>query len=701
MTGTTLDVMATHQFNDQRAQELLPRDVWKRFRDLRESGEDLSGEDMDAIAECLFEWSTGLGAVNFAHIFYPARSSGAQIGGAAGMKHDSFVELDHGAPSAIKPIVLSFEGKRMFTGETDGSSFPNGGLRATHTAAGFTSWDRSSAPWVYGDTLYIPCVLVSHYGHALDEKTPLLRSSDAICRESRRLMQHTEFEAESTKVTINMGCEQEFFVIDREMYMKRPDLFACGRTLIGAAPPRGQNTDLNYFGTIPPRVKALFEEFQERAWKLGISSMVSHNEVAPAQHEFAPIYLVANAAADQNILSMDVLNQVAIDHGLMVLFHEKPFKGLNGSGKHNNWGLTTSTGKNVFSPGTTDAHQRNFMAMVSCLAYACYKHGDVIRVGVATATNDHRLGAQEAPPAIISLYTGIGMEEHIRKIIDGAPLEGYKEEKGKLDTGARACVNLVRNLEDRNRTAPFPFCGNRFEFRAVGSAQNINFPLTMLNTAVAEGMHILSSKVESGTPLRDAVAEMFRENWDTIFNGNGYGEEWNGEGGEAERRGLLNLRTSVDAYEYLNSAKNQTLFDSMKVLSPKELKARQEVLYENYSQHVLIEANCMVDMMETGVLPACARDLQGYAGTALSGRREEIYAKVAAKAEELKLCVDALPHNGGHEESRYCCDVILPAMETLRAACDQAEGKCAAALWPYPNYSALTLGHHSEPPLRG
>ena len=323
--------MSTHQFNDQRMKAMLPKDVWQRFRDARAAGEDLSKEDMQAIADVLFKWATGLGAVNFAHIFYPARSTGAQIGGAAGMKHDAFVELDHGAPSAIKPIVLSFEGKRLFTGETDGSSFPNGDLRATHTAAGFTSWDRSSAPWVYLDSLYIPCVLVSHYGDAIDEKTPLLRASDAIEREALRLMQHTGFETDSTAVTINMGCEQgkaqpssqsasfcyltqpvctcsrrsEFFVIDREMYMRRPDLVNCGRTLIGKPPPRGQNTDLNYFGTIPPRVHALFQDFQERAWKLGISAMVAHNEVAPAQHEFAPIYLVANAAADQNILSMD------------------------------------------------------------------------------------------------------------------------------------------------------------------------------------------------------------------------------------------------------------------------------------------------------------------------------------------------------------------------------------------------------------
>jgi glutamine synthetase len=304
-TGTPLDCMASHQFNDQRMKELLPRDVWQRFRDTRETGEDLSEDDMDAIAECMFTWSTGLGAVNFSHVFYPVRSTGAQIGGAAGMKHDAFVELDHAAPSAIKPITLHFEGKRLFTGETDGSSFPNGGLRNTHTAAGFTSWDRSSSPWVYKDTLYIPCVLVSHYGDALDEKTPLLRASDALNRESLRLMQHTGFEVDSTKVTVNMGCEQEFFVVDREMFMRRPDLMNCGRTLIGAPPARGQNTDLNYFGAMPPRVHALFQDFQERAWKLGISAMVAHNEVAPAQHEFAPIYLVANAAADQNILSMD------------------------------------------------------------------------------------------------------------------------------------------------------------------------------------------------------------------------------------------------------------------------------------------------------------------------------------------------------------------------------------------------------------
>jgi glutamine synthetase len=341
------------------------------------------------------------------------------------------------------------------------------------------------------------------------------------------------------------------------------------------------------------------------------------------------------------------------------------------------------------------------MAMVSCLAYACYKHGDVIRTGVATATNDHRLGAQEAPPAIISLYTGLGMEEHIKAIMKGGPLEGYKEEKGKLDTGSVACVNLVRNLEDRNRTAPFPFCGNRFEFRAVGSAQNINFPLTMVNTAVAEGMSILSGKIEAGMNLRDAVAEMFELNWDTIFNGNGYSEEWNGPGGEAEQRGLLNLRTSVDAYDTLNSEKNQTLFSTMGVFKPRELEARQEVLYENYVQHILIESNTLIDMMKTGVIPACARDLQGYAGTSLAGRREELYSTVAAKTDTLAQYVQNLPHGGLAVEAKYCCEVILPAMDILRDSCDEAEGECAAALWPFPKYSTLTLSHHSEPPIQG
>ena len=650
--------------------------------------------------ETLFNWATGLGAVNFAHIFYPCRSTGAQIGGAAGMKHDSFVELDHGAPSAIKPIILHFEGKRLFTGETDGSSFPNGELRATHTAAGFTSWDRASAPWVYLDSLYIPCVLVSHYGDALDEKTPLLRASDAISKEAIRLMQYTGFETDSTNVTINMGCEQEFFVIDREMYLRRPDLVNCGRTLVGKQPPRGQNTDLNYFGAIPPRVHAFFADFRERAWKLGISAMVAHNEVAPGQHEFAPIYSVANSASDTNILSMDVLNHTAIDHGLTVLFHEKPFKGLNGSGKHNNWGLTTSTGKNVFSPGKTPEHQRNFMAMVACLAYMCHKHGDVLRIGVATATNDHRLGAQEAPPAIISLYTGTTMYDHIESIMEGGPLEGYEEKKGKLDTRAKATINLERNLEDRNRTAPFPFCGNRFEFRAVGSAQNINFPLAMLNAAVAEGMSLLSEKCEGGMDIRDAVAEMFQEHKATIFNGNGYSEEWNGPGGEAEQRGLLNLRTSVDAYEHLCSEKNEQLFDSMGVFKPKELRARQEVLYENYSQQILIEANTLLDMMKQGAIPACARDLQGYTGTPLAGKREGLYGMLAAQTDQLESIVASLPHGDDlHAEARYCCDEILPAMDALRDTCDEAEGLCAAGLWPFPSYTQLAFSHHSEPPL--
>jgi len=498
---------------------------------------------------------------------------------------------------------------------------------------------------------------------------------------------------ESKQVVANVGWEQEFFCIDRESFLARPDLMACGRTLIGAQPPRGQQTDYNYFNKINPRVKSFLEDCQHEFFKVGIPNSVYHNEVAPGQHEICPIFSLTQVATDQNTLAMEIMEDVSAKHDIVTLFHEKPFAGLNGSGKHNNWGLNTDSGKNIYTPGSSESSQNEFFAFTAALARALHVHGDVVRAGVATAGNDHRLGAQEAPPAIISLCTGLNMEEHINNIIAGGPLAGYAADGQFVDAGTPSVSPIPAGMEDRNRTAPFPFCGNRFEFRAVGSAQNIAFPLALLNTAVAESIGILADKIEGGQPVRDAVAEMYKEHLPVIFSGNGYSDEWPAE---AEKRGLKNLKNTVEAVETLNSEKNQELFSSMKVFNKAELAARQETMFEQYTGALTIEAASMLDMVNTGVVPACADDLQTFKGTELGGNRKTVYEGVVAGAEMLRNGLDGLPNAEPRDQARYCLEVLKPAMEELRHSCDEAEGLIQAQVYPFPKYKDMLFSIQSE-----
>jgi len=425
-------------------------------------------------------------------------------------------------------------------------------------------------------------------------------------------------DTETREVVSNNGPEQEFFLIDRELYVKRPDLIACGRTVVGAPPPKGQEECLNYFGTLAPKIKAVLVDFHTQMWKLGMSNAVMHNEVAPGQHEISPIFALSNVSADQNALCQDVLSHSAMAHGLTLLLHEKPFAGINGSGKHCNWGLNTDTGKNLYVPGKTKQDQQTFVAFVAALTYAIKNHGDALRASIGHAGNDHRLGAQEAPPAIISLGTGESLENHLKEVIAGGPLDGYGDAVTELKGICSAVADLNARFEDRNRTAPVPFCGNRFEFRAVGSSQNIGFPLAVLNTAVAEGLSKLSSMIEGGKTPRDAVALMLSDNFDAVFNGDGYSEEWQVE---AARRGLPNYKVGVEAVDHLTDAKNVELFEKMKVMSERELVARKSVLFKAYANILTIEAQTMVKMMDTGVIPSCAKDLKSYQGTDLGGDR--------------------------------------------------------------------------------
>ncbi len=692
----SLTDIGSHRFDDHKLKSSVSSEAYSEFHACLASGDALTKSAANEVAQALMNFALERGAVNYAHWFSPVRTGAA--GSANGLKLDAFLDYDFGGKGThgglLKDIeVPSFSGSKLCFSETDGSSFPNGGLRETHRAAGFLNWDRLSSPFVRNGTLYLPSSFVSHQGFTLDEKTPLLRSQDAVDRAGVRLLRCLG-DNDSQKVVSNVGWEQEYFCIDREAFLARPDLMATGRMLVGAQASRGQQTDYNYFNRTNPRVRAFFDEVQAELLQLGMPLTVFHNEVAPSQHEFSPIFKLSNIASDENILAMEVLEDVSVRHGLAVLMHEKPFAGINGSGKHSNWGLNTDTGKNLYVPGKDAAAQESFMAFVAALTRAVHLHGDLIRTGVATASNDHRLGAQEAPPAIMSLYTGDIMYEHIESVISGGDLAGYGMATTTVDFGTTSVSPITANLEDRNRTAPFPFCGNRFEFRAVGSTQNISFPIALLNTAVAESLDALAGNIEGGDSVRDAVAQMFDEHKAAIFNGNGYSDEWPVE---AEARGLPNLRNTVDAVDVLCSDKNKALFKAAKVFSEEELAARQEIMYEKYINDITIEADCLLDMMQTGALPACAADLEAMGP--LKGNRQNVYSGLDAEVSKLQDMFDALPADAEvGEQARYCADVLKPQLEAVRSCSDAAERLCADARWPFPKYKDVLFSHHFEAP---
>lgn len=679
-----IDEMGVNVWDASKMEMSLSEETYEAY--LAKINEDvpLTKAQKNEIADALAAWAMSRGAVSFSHWFMPVR------GLRAGMKEDSFIDIDYGTGESIS---RTFNGTKLFFGETDGSSFPNGGLRATHTAAAYTSWDCTSAPFIRGQNLFIPSVFVSYRGHALDEKTPHLLSQEAVNREGMKLLKQLG-DTESSKVVSNVGWEQEFFLVDKDLYNERPDLVQTGRTIVGAPSALGQQLDNNYFTDVNPRAKRFMEDLRDECWKLGMNYVVHHNEVAPSQHEFSPIFSLTNYAADQNLASIELMNQIASKHGLAVLLHEKPYAGINGSGKHNNWGLNTDSGKNLFTPGKTAESQANFISMVACLVRGFDLHGDLIRSGVATAGNDHRLGAQEAPPAIMSVYTGTVMEEHLKSVMEGGPLEGYTGAgEGDLEILTSAIQPIEKPAEDRNRTAPFPFCGNRFEFRAVGSNQQIYWPLTCLNTIVADSMKELASMIEGGMSQRDATAKMLKDHWRVVFNGNGYDEAWHKEA-EFDRK-LPNLRNTPAALATLASDKNKELFSSQKVFSAEEVEARQETLLEEYANTITIEANCMLDMMNQGCIPACCEDLKEYEGTGLEGNRKEAYKLLANNTATLQSVLEAAPE-GAQEAADYCADSIIPAMNEVRASCDLAERLCSNSKWPFPVYSELLFQHHKD-----
>jgi len=692
----SLEAAQTKVFNERVMIEKCGSDVAAIFKDSVLTGKDLSPEVKKKIADGVFEWARENGATSFAHWFFPCRMGGGAIGGTMGaLKEDTFVDLVWSSNATIKPFEQAFPVERLFCGETDGSSFPNGGLRATHTAAAFTAWDRSSPIFILGDVMRIPCCFVTHYGKCIDLKTPLLRASDAASREGLRLLKNMPLKgtkANSAKAVLSyVGWEQEFFVISAEAFKKRPDLVNCGRTLFGNLPTRNQQSDQQYFGPIPSSVRDLLSVVEAKMLEIGVPMAVKHNEVAPGQHEMSPIFCLASASCDNNVIFQEICTMEAAKRGLVVLFHEKPFKGINGNGKHNNWSVGTDTGINFFYPGKDDDERLCFVAGIAALTYGLQTYNELVRVSVAHAGNDHRLGAQEAPPAIISLYPGTGFENHVDHIIAGGGLLDYKPNKQKAKPDCNAAEAVDTNVEDRNRTAPFPFCGNRFEFRAVGSSQNCALPTAICNTVWAAGAAYLSSKIESGMSLRDAVAATFRSCRNVIFTGNGYSAEWPIE---AKKRGLPNLNTTPMAIDSFTATKSREALSSMNVLSEEESAALAETMYENYITTLSIEVETMVQMVSTGFLPACAKDLATYAAAPqLAGERRKLYASVKDEAEKLQSLSAGTPH-GLAAEAAYLCNTVKPQMEVLRKCVDDAEQLMDKSLYPYPTYETLLYAHH-------
>eukprot|EP00427_Karlodinium_veneficum_P011192 CAMPEP_0169086188 /NCGR_PEP_ID=MMETSP1015-20121227/13562_1 /TAXON_ID=342587 /ORGANISM="Karlodinium micrum, Strain CCMP2283" /LENGTH=772 /DNA_ID=CAMNT_0009146329 /DNA_START=62 /DNA_END=2380 /DNA_ORIENTATION=- len=690
------DIMTLSQsliFDEATMLETCGSQVLQRFKECLRVGSPTSTEDQKVIANALFRWARKLGARSFAHWFFPMRGGGGAIGGMTGaLKYDLFADLVWKSDATIKPFEETFPYERLFVGETDGSSFPNGGLRVTHAAAAFTTWDRGSPCFIHEETLYIPCAFVTHLGTCIDEKTPLLRSADAVNRHGLRLLRAMGKEPKAKQLFSYLGWEQEFFVVPADLYKARPDLVNCGRTLIGKLPTRNQQGELNYFAPPPTSVMQLMTNIQEKMLKVGNPMIVKHNEVAPAQHEMSPIFCVANASADSNTFFMQVASEEAKKLGLAVLFHEKPFAGINGSGKHCNWSVGTDTGANFFYPGKTPDALELFVTMVACLAFGLKQHNELVRCCVAHAGNDFRLGAQEAPPAIISLYPGVGFEAHVDSIIAGGELTGYSNEKKQVDPKSRNTMSVPAGVEDRNRTAPFPFCGNRFEFRAVGSSQNCSMPVATCNVIFASGMSHLAGMLEGGMKLRDAVAIMYKDNREVIFTGNGYSKEWPVEAG---RRGLPNLYNTPLAAKSFNSFMNKAVFKDMGIFEAEEVDARAEIMFEAYNTTVKTDAETMIKMVETGILPACAQDLSLYAHAPfLAGDRPDVYSEIKLENDKLRSLMKSIPHDL-EAEAFFFCDTVKPQMAKLRSLVDQAEDMMQAGLYPYPTYEALCYSHHT------
>ena len=684
-------------FDDRVMKANLSAEVYNSLRKTIDKGAKLDISVANAVAAAMKDWAVAKGATHYTHWFQP-------LTGVTAEKHDSFI-----SPSPDGGVIMEFSGKELIKGEPDASSFPSGGLRATFEARGYTAWDPTSYAFIKGKTLCIPTAFCSYGGEALDKKTPLLRSMEALNRQVLRIL-HL-FGNDAVKcVRTSVGPEQEYFLITKEMYEQRKDLRFTGRTLFGAKPPKGQEMDDHYFGVIKPRVAAYMEELNEELWKLGILAKTEHNEVAPAQHELAPIYTTTNIATDHNQLTMEVMQKVAEKNGLVCLLHEKPFAGVNGSGKHNNWSIATDKGVNLLSPGDTPYENAQFLLFLCAVIKAVDDYQDLLRLSVATAGNDHRLGANEAPPAVVSVFLGDELNAVLEAIETGVTYEGTKKTQMKL--GVDVLPKFNRDTTDRNRTSPFAFTGNKFEFRMLGSSNSIACANIMLNSAVAESLKIYADRLEKAENFEDTLHEMIRktikDHKHIIFNGNGYDDTWIKEA--TEKRGLLNYRTTPDCMPHLLDEKNVRMLTSHKIFSEAELKSRCEIMLDNYCKTVLIEANTMIDMAKTEIAPAVSSYVLELANTAvakqtvdalISCRYENDLLKklsrleeqIAVRAEELEDAVLKLQSAGDIEEEAYMIrDIILSKMCELRVACDEAETMTAKKYWPFPTYSDLLFG---------
>ena len=691
------ELFGSKVFDERIMKARLSAQTYRSLKKTIDEGATLDLSVANAVAEAMKDWAVEQGATHYTHWCQP-------MTGVTAEKHDSFI-----SPAPDGRVIMEFSGKELIKGEPDASSFPSGGLRATFEARGYTAWDPTSFAFIKDRTLCIPTAFCSYGGHALDKKTPLLRSMEALNRQAMRILKL--FGNDNVKcVRTSVGPEQEYFLVDREMYNKRKDLIYTGRTLFGAKPPKGQELDDHYFGTIKPRVAAYMEDLNRELWQLGILAKTEHNEVAPAQHELAPIYTTTNIATDHNQLTMEIMQKVASRHGLVCLLHEKPFAGVNGSGKHNNWSIATDTGVNLLTPGETPYENAQFLLFLCAVLKAVDEYQDLLRLSVATAGNDHRLGANEAPPAVISVFLGDELTAVLDAIENDRPYSGA--EKTQMKLGVHVLPRFTRDTTDRNRTSPFAFTGNKFEFRMVGSSNSIACANIMLNSAVAESLKQFADRLEGSADfdasLHALIQETVRDHKRIIFNGNGYDDAWIREATEV--RGLLNLRTTPDSIPHLLDAKNVAMLTAHKVYTEDELKSRCEIMMENYCKTVRIEARTMVDMAKREILPAVGRYAASVAAAAsakkgfdatldctaektLLQRLSALTAQIAERAESLLQVEQALSASADVNAEAFAIrDDLLPAMDALRAVADEAETLTAADVWPFPTYGDLLFG---------
>ena len=692
--STVSDYFGSLVFDDRVMKAMLSADVYQSLKKTIDEGASLNNDVANAVAAAMKDWAVEHGATHFTHWFQP-------LTGITAEKQDSFI-----TPASDGRVIMEFSGKELIKGEPDASSFPSGGLRATFEARGYTAWDPTSYAFIKDKTLCIPTAFCSYGGEALDKKTPLLRSMQALNKQALRILRlfgNTDVKCVRTSV----GPEQEYFLVDKALYEQRKDLVFCGRTLFGAKAPKGQEMDDHYFGVIKPRVAAYMADLNEELWKLGVLAKTEHNEVAPSQHELAPIYTTTNIATDHNQLTMEIMQKVAAKHGLVCLLHEKPFAGVNGSGKHNNWSMATDTGVNLLTPGETPYENAQFLLFLCAVIKAVDDYQDLLRVSVATAGNDHRLGANEAPPAVVSMFLGDELTAVLDAIENDAPYSG--SEKTTMKLGVHVLPKFTRDTTDRNRTSPFAFTGNKFEFRMLGSSNSIACANIMLNAAVAESLKIYADRLENvddfETALHDMIKKTIKDHKRIIFNGNGYDDAWIKEA--TEERGLLNLRTTPDAMPAMIADKNVKMLTAHKIFSPAELHSRYEILLENYSKTVNIEALTMVDMARKEILPAVEGYTKSLAETlaakkaAVAGLPCKYETATIAKLSELSDEIADATADLDSEIAKFQAiedvteaandirDVILGKMDALRAVCDEAETITAKEFWPFPTYSDL------------